>query len=98
MGRIGKNKTLISISIPKEWREEIDRRAAALSLTRAAYATMIIERWWNEGCQAISEPDRLMQITGTGRQELDGSPRMDEAAMRQARERSTALTNKPRPH
>ena len=43
MGRIGKNKTLVSISIPTEWRDEIDRRAAALSLTRAAYVTMILE-------------------------------------------------------
>jgi hypothetical protein len=62
MGRIGKNKTLVSISIPIEWREQIDRRASALSLTRAAYVTMILEQWWAKGCPAISEPDRLMQI------------------------------------
>jgi len=94
MGRIGKNKTLISISIPQAWRDEIDSRAAALSLTRAAYATMILERWWAEGCPAISEPDRLMQLTC----KIKGAPgpAADGAGSHRAtKERFLALANNP---
>ncbi|HVU39273.1 MAG TPA: hypothetical protein VHC95_13140, partial [Opitutales bacterium] len=55
--------TLISINIPNAWRSEIDRRAASLSLTRSAYATMILGKWWEDGAPPVSEPDRLIQIT-----------------------------------
>jgi hypothetical protein len=94
MGRIGKNKTLVSISIPIEWRDEIDRRATALSLTRAAYVTMIIEQWWAKGCPAISEPDRLMQInaqpTGSSANFAEG----DQGPPRGEREKFSAPGNK----
>ncbi len=95
MGRIGKNKTLVSISIPLEWRDEVDRRATALSLTRAAYVTMILEQWWAKGCPAISEPDRLMQINtkpaGSSANFAESGP---AAMQRSAREKNLPLTNK----
>ena len=94
MGRIGKNKTLVSISIPTEWRDEIDRRAAALSLTRAAYVTMILEQWWAKGCQAISEPDRLMQINAKPTGPTASVTEGDQSQTRSARGKNHSLVNK----
>jgi len=65
MGKIGKGKRLVSLSLPDSWLAEIDRRAASLRLTRATYAMMIIERWWEGGKPPVSEPDRLMQIANS---------------------------------
>lgn len=65
MGKIGKGKQLVSLSLPDQWLAEIDRRAASLRLTRATYAKMIIERWWEDGKNAVSEPDRLMQVANS---------------------------------
>jgi hypothetical protein len=62
MGKIGKGKQLVSLSLPEAWLEEIDQRSASLRLTRATYATMVIEKWWTEGKGPVSEPDRLMQL------------------------------------
>jgi len=72
VGRIGKNKTLISINIPNAWRVEIDRRAAVLSLTRSAYAAMILEKWVRDGMPHVSEPDRLMQLSSRSKAEPAG--------------------------
>jgi len=87
MGRIGKNKTLVSISIPLEWRAEIDRRAAALSLSRAAYVTRIVELWWARDCPAISEPDRLMQInanpSGASSNPTESRPNFSQSSSRE---------------
>jgi len=62
MGTIGKGKTLVSVSLPDEWRKEIDKRAAALRMTRAAYVRLMVENWWKAGCQPLNEPDKFMQI------------------------------------
>jgi hypothetical protein len=62
MGQVGKGKTLVNVSLPNAWRDEIDRRAAVLRLTRATYTVMIVEKWWKDGQPPVSEPDRLMQI------------------------------------
>ena len=94
MGRIGKNKTLVSISIPTEWRDEIDRRAAALSLTRAAYVTMILEQWWAKGCPAISEHDRLMQINAKPTGSSANFAENSTDAARITREKNLAPANK----
>ncbi len=94
MGRIGKNKTLVSISIPIEWREQIDRRATALSLTRAAYVTMILEQWWAKGCPAISEPDRLMQINAKPTGSSANFAERDPTAAQSTQEKISALTKK----
>ena len=94
VGRIGKNKTLVSISIPSEWREEIDRRAAALSLTRAAYVTMILEQWWAKGCPAISEPDRLMQINAQPSGSSANFAESGSTASRSAKEKNSVQPNK----
>jgi hypothetical protein len=91
VGRIGKNKTLVSVSIPIAWREEIDRRAAALSMSRAAYVTMILEQWWGKGCPAISEPDRLMQINAQPQRMADKAAAESQAPLRSARQRFPAL-------
>jgi hypothetical protein len=42
MGGTGKGKTLVSVSIADAWRNEIDQRATALRMSRAAYVRMII--------------------------------------------------------
>ncbi len=62
-----RTKTLLSLSVPPPWRDEIDRRAISLNLSRATYATLIIEKWWNDGKPPVTEPDRLMQIANKGR-------------------------------
>jgi hypothetical protein len=93
VGRIGKNKTLVSVSIPNEWREEIDRRATALSMSRAAYVTMILEQWWAKDCPAISEPDRLMQINAKPQRALVKVAAESQPPPREARERFPALAN-----
>jgi hypothetical protein len=67
MGKIGKGKQLVSLSLPDEWLAEIDRRAASLRLTRATYTLMIIERWWESGKSPVSEPDRLVQIANASK-------------------------------
>jgi hypothetical protein len=56
------SKTLLSLSIPEDWRQEIDRRAESLNLTRATYATLILAKWWSDGKPPVTEPDRLMQV------------------------------------
>jgi len=63
MGRVAQGKTLVNLSLPNGIRDKIDVRAKPLRLTRATYALMIIERWDAENCPAVSEPDRLMQIS-----------------------------------
>jgi hypothetical protein len=67
MGKIGKGKQLVSLSLPDEWLAEIDRRAASLRLTRATYTLMIIEQWWNSGKSPVSEPDRLMLVADSSK-------------------------------
>jgi len=62
-----RTKTLLSLSIAPAWREEIDRRAESLNLTRATYATLILEKWWKDGRPPVTEPDRLMQIANKGK-------------------------------
>lgn len=62
MGATGKGKTLVSVSLPKGWVEEIDQRANALRMTRAAYFRLLVENWRKAGKPPLSEPDRLMQI------------------------------------
>jgi hypothetical protein len=56
------NKVLLSLSIPPAWRDDIDRRALALNLTRATYATLILAKWRADGMPAVTEPDRLVQL------------------------------------
>jgi hypothetical protein len=62
MGRVGKGKTLINVSVPNAWRDEIDRRAEGLHLTRATFTMLILAKWWQDGRAPVSEPDKLMQI------------------------------------
>jgi hypothetical protein len=59
-----RTKTLLSLSVSPQWRDEIDRRAALLNLTRATYATLILAKWWADGRPPVTEPDRLMQLAG----------------------------------
>jgi len=94
VGRIGKNKTLVSISVPVQWREEIDRRAAALSLTRAAYVTRIIELWWMRDCPAVSEPDRLMQINAKPNSQAANMPESSQSQPQSSREKTLTTTSK----
>ncbi len=68
MGKIAKGKTLLGLTVPNAWRDEIDRRADALNLTRSTYAALVIEDWYKRGCPPITEPDRLMQIAKGRRQ------------------------------
>jgi len=56
------SKTLLSLSIPEDWRIEIDRRAESLNLTRATYATLILAKWWSDGKPPVTQPDKLMQL------------------------------------
>lgn len=49
--------------MPEGWCAEIDLRASALGLTRASYLRLIVQRWRREGRPAVSEPDRLMQVS-----------------------------------
>ena len=62
MGKIGKGKALASVSLPHAWRDEIDRRANALNLTRATYLRMMVADWRKRGSPPLSDADRFMQI------------------------------------
>jgi len=62
MGKIGKGKAFVGTTIPQEWRDEIDRRARPLRLSRSAYTAIIIEQWWSKGCPPVNDPDKFMQI------------------------------------
>jgi hypothetical protein len=62
MGQIAKGKKLVSVTIPEAWCSEIDRRAAALHLSRATFTMLILEDWWNRGKPPVSPPDKFMQV------------------------------------
>lgn len=61
MGKVGKGKTLLSVSAPAELIAEIDRRAAALRLSRASYTLAVMEKWQAEGCPPVTKADEAMQ-------------------------------------
>ena len=63
MGKVAKDKTLVSIGVPKKFLEEIiDKRREPLRWSRAGFILAIVQEWEARGCPPISEPDRLMQI------------------------------------
>ena len=58
MGKLAKDKTLVSIGVPKQIVEEvIDNRREPLRCSRAGFIMAIIQEWKARG-SPISEPDR----------------------------------------
>jgi len=53
---------MLGLTIDESIREEIDRRAARLNLSRSSYAAFIMQEWKARGYPAVTEPDKLMQI------------------------------------
>lgn len=51
----------MGIHTPNHIVNEIALRGALLGLKKGSYGALILEWWWNQGCPAVSEPDRLMQ-------------------------------------
>jgi hypothetical protein len=62
MGKTGKGKILVSLSMPLAWCAQIDQRAEALHMTRATYLRLVVEYWRKAGSPPVSEPDRYMQV------------------------------------
>lgn len=52
----------IGIHVRNEIIDEIVSRANALGVKKGTYGAMILDWWHAQGCPAVSEPDRLMQI------------------------------------
>lgn len=52
----------IGIHVRNEIIDEIVSRANALGVKKGTYGAMILDWWHSQGCPAVSEPDRLMQI------------------------------------
>jgi hypothetical protein len=65
-----RNRTILTLTVPPAWRDEIDRRASALNLTRATYANLILAKWWDDGKPPVTQPDRLMQLAIRSTQDL----------------------------
>jgi hypothetical protein len=72
VGRIGKDKEMIGITVPKRLAAIIDDRREMLRWPRAAFALAILEEWAARGCPPVNESDRLMQVA---RQATAKSPR-----------------------
>jgi hypothetical protein len=62
MGKIAKDRAMLGLTVPIPLRDEIDRRAAVLNLSRSAYSALILDDWWRRKCPPVSEPDRFMQL------------------------------------
>lgn len=56
----------IGIHVRNEIIDEIVSRANALGVKKGTYGAMILDWWHSQGCPAVSEPDRLMQIAAQG--------------------------------
>lgn len=62
MGQIGKDKVFLGASAPKILGKIIDERRKPLGWSRARFTLEILELWRAQGCPAVSESDRLMQV------------------------------------
>jgi hypothetical protein len=57
----------MSVSLPKTWRDDIDKRAEGLGMTRSSYLRLLVKKWREDGFPAVNEPDRLMQVAKSTR-------------------------------
>lgn len=62
MGRIGKGKQMIGVTVSDSDAQIIDERREGLRWSRAAFMLAIFEDWRARGCPPVCEPDRLMQL------------------------------------
>ena len=87
MGKVGKGKTLLSVSAPQKLIDVLDTRANALRLSRASYTLAVLEKWYDEGCPPVIESDRAMQHLRQLEKTLPAAgraPGKGEAAQRKA--------------
>ncbi|WP_157837205.1 hypothetical protein [Geminisphaera colitermitum] len=80
MGRKTRNADTLGIHLPDAHTQIIADRAAALGMTKSKFGAGIIARWIAEGCPAISEPDRLMQLAKESAVTLPVEPKKNPAA------------------
>lgn len=62
MGRIGKNRGQLNVNLPSDILDVIDERAAALHLSRSAFAGLLMEDWKARGFPGVSDADKALLI------------------------------------
>lgn len=82
MGRKTRNADTLGIHLPDAHTQIIADRAAALGMTKSKFGAGIIARWIAEGCPAISEPDRLMQLAKESAVTLPVEPKKKSRSQR----------------
>ena len=71
MGKIAPGRRQVGIVIDERLASVIDKRAKGLGLAPSRFTALIVQKWEAEGCPAVSEPDRLMQVAA----KAEGAPK-----------------------
>lgn len=61
MGKIGKNKSVISTSLDNELACEIESRAQSIGKTKGAFLRDLLEDWYKRGAPPVGKLDALVQ-------------------------------------
>ena len=62
MGKIASSNHSVSTVLPKDIVAEVDARRAGQSMTRSKYVSLIVAKWFADGCPAVNEADRAIKV------------------------------------